>query len=237
MKQTCCWGPINCPSNARIHAANNWLFGANVSGLHTSGWHLDSCELCAHLQDADTAKKLAFHPGVRMRCVTLAGDLYNPSGECTYLSVLVLPTPHMWLTKLAFCWCFICSPLCPHMTLLPGGFVLLVTTSQQPYIRAMYSVCSQTTVFCVGHKLLCCCLLGTLRGGSRDLGACVLARLHNVLEAEQELQAHQHVLATANEELSKLAGTAEEHRRYGKCPVVVTDSASWEQERTWCWEG
>lgn len=31
-------------------------------------------------EDADTAKKVAFDPRVRMRCVTLDGDCYNPSG-------------------------------------------------------------------------------------------------------------------------------------------------------------
>jgi len=31
-------------------------------------------------EDAETAKKVAFDPRVRMRCVTLDGDTYNPSG-------------------------------------------------------------------------------------------------------------------------------------------------------------
>jgi structural maintenance of chromosome 2 len=30
--------------------------------------------------DNETAKKVAFDPRVRMRCVTLEGDVYNPSG-------------------------------------------------------------------------------------------------------------------------------------------------------------
>ena len=30
--------------------------------------------------DAETAKRVAFHPAVRTRCVTLEGDVYNPSG-------------------------------------------------------------------------------------------------------------------------------------------------------------
>ena len=33
--------------------------------------------------DADTAKKLAFDPRVGMRCVTLDGTLYEPSGLIT----------------------------------------------------------------------------------------------------------------------------------------------------------
>lgn len=31
-------------------------------------------------EDNETAKKVAFDPRVRMRCVTLEGDVYNPAG-------------------------------------------------------------------------------------------------------------------------------------------------------------
>ena len=35
------------------------------------------------LQDAATAKSLAFNKDVRTRCVTLEGDDFNPSGTLT----------------------------------------------------------------------------------------------------------------------------------------------------------
>ena len=31
-------------------------------------------------EDSETAKKVAFDPRVRMRCVTLDGDTYSPNG-------------------------------------------------------------------------------------------------------------------------------------------------------------
>ena len=34
-------------------------------------------------EDNETAKKVAYDPRVRMRCVTLDGDVYNPSGILT----------------------------------------------------------------------------------------------------------------------------------------------------------
>ena len=34
-------------------------------------------------EDTETAKKVCFDPRVRMRCVTLDGDTYNPSGVLT----------------------------------------------------------------------------------------------------------------------------------------------------------
>jgi structural maintenance of chromosome 2 len=41
--------------------------------------------VCAALfvQDAATAKSLAFHKEVHTRCVTLEGDDFNPSGTLT----------------------------------------------------------------------------------------------------------------------------------------------------------
>ena len=35
---------------------------------------------CFVCEDSETAKKVAFDPRVRMRCVTLDGDTYNPNG-------------------------------------------------------------------------------------------------------------------------------------------------------------
>jgi len=36
-----------------------------------------------HLQDASTAKALAFNKDVRTRCITLDGDDFNPGGTLT----------------------------------------------------------------------------------------------------------------------------------------------------------
>ena len=36
-----------------------------------------------HLQDASTAKALAFNKDVRTRCITLEGDDFNPGGTLT----------------------------------------------------------------------------------------------------------------------------------------------------------
>ena len=34
-------------------------------------------------EDNETAKKVAYDPRVRMRCVTLDGDVYSPNGVLT----------------------------------------------------------------------------------------------------------------------------------------------------------
>lgn len=45
-------------------------------------------------RDADTAKRVTFHPRVKRRCVTLDGDVYDPSGTLSggaRAKVLFLP--------------------------------------------------------------------------------------------------------------------------------------------------
>lgn len=47
----------------RVQPAMAWVFGATL--------------VC---RDLDTAKRVTFHPRVRRRCVTLDGDVFEPSG-------------------------------------------------------------------------------------------------------------------------------------------------------------
>ncbi|XP_049877552.1 structural maintenance of chromosomes protein 2 [Pectinophora gossypiella] len=47
----------------RLRPAMSWVFGSTL--------------VC---RDADTAKRVTFHPRVKRRCVTLDGDVYDPSG-------------------------------------------------------------------------------------------------------------------------------------------------------------
>jgi hypothetical protein len=51
----------------------------------------DSPELRLFLQDASTAKTLAFNKDVRTRCITLEGDDFNPGGTLTGGSPFIAP--------------------------------------------------------------------------------------------------------------------------------------------------
>jgi len=58
-----------------IHALSLVKFNLNVE--QSLRYVFSDAFVC---DDAETAKKVAFDPRVRMRCVTLEGDCYNPSG-------------------------------------------------------------------------------------------------------------------------------------------------------------
>ncbi len=58
-----------------VHALQLVKFNLNVE--NSLKYVFSDAFVC---EDAETAKKVAFDPRVRMRCVTLEGDTYNPSG-------------------------------------------------------------------------------------------------------------------------------------------------------------
>jgi structural maintenance of chromosome 2 len=58
-----------------VHALQLVKFNLNVE--NSLKYVFSDAFVC---DDAETAKKVAFDPRVRMRCVTLEGDTYNPSG-------------------------------------------------------------------------------------------------------------------------------------------------------------
>ena len=58
-----------------VHALQLVKFATNVE--NSLKFVFSDAFVC---EDTETAKKVAFDPRVRMRCVTLDGDTYNPSG-------------------------------------------------------------------------------------------------------------------------------------------------------------
>ena len=58
-----------------IHAIQLVKFNLNIE--NSLKFVFSDAFIC---EDSETAKKVAFDPRVRMRCVTLDGDTYNPSG-------------------------------------------------------------------------------------------------------------------------------------------------------------
>ena len=58
-----------------VHALS--LIKFNLAVENSMKFVFSDCFVC---EDSETAKKVAFDPRVRMRCVTLDGDTYNPNG-------------------------------------------------------------------------------------------------------------------------------------------------------------
>ena len=58
-----------------VHALS--LVKFNLAVEKSMQYVFGDCFVC---EDSETAKKVAFDPRVRMRCVTIDGDTYNPNG-------------------------------------------------------------------------------------------------------------------------------------------------------------